>query len=143
MTKEKRKIYNKEWRAKHPNYYKIRDNAHKDEKKGYYGENKERYKKGFHLYGLNHTKEQRARNLKKYGLTDEDYNNMFTAQGGKCLICGKHQSELKKALSVDHCHSTGNIRGLLCNNCNVGIGFLLHSPDIIESALNYIKNSQN
>ncbi|MCH8329663.1 MAG: hypothetical protein IIB81_04705, partial [Nanoarchaeota archaeon] len=61
---------------------------------------------------------QRAYNLKQYGLTIEDYNNMFIEQGGCCGICGTHQSKLKLRLAVDHDQKTGKVRGLLCNNCN-------------------------
>jgi predicted Zn-dependent protease len=44
---------------------------------------------------------------------------------------------------VDHCHKTGQVRGILCNICNLGIGLLNDSVEIIESALNYLKNSGN
>jgi len=57
-----------------------------------------------------------------HGITLEDYNKMFKKQGGKCLICGKHQSELKRPLGVDHDHETKKIRGLLCGQCNFGLG---------------------
>ncbi|MDP1614799.1 MAG: endonuclease VII domain-containing protein [Methylococcales bacterium] len=58
----------------------------------------------------------------KYGLSIADYDKMKEQQGGYCAICGKHQTELKRHLAVDHNHTTGKIRGLLCDKCNIGIG---------------------
>lgn len=81
----------------------------------------------------------RNANLKrKYGITLEEYNEMFDKQGGLCMICERHQSELGATMHVDHCHTSGKVRGLLCNNCNIGIGALQDSPRVLESALYYI-----
>ena len=60
-----------------------------------------------------------AYRLKKYGLSVEDYNNIFLSQFGKCAICGIHQSELNLKLQVDHNHKTEKPRGLLCTKCNI------------------------
>lgn len=59
---------------------------------------------------------------RKYNLTLAGYDKLYQKQKGRCDICGKHQSELKKALDVDHNHTTGKVRGLLCTNCNYGLG---------------------
>lgn len=63
------------------------------------------------------------RQLKRV-FTPEQYDRMFFEQKGKCAICGTHQSKLKKSLSVDHNHTTGEIRGLLCSRCNFLVGYL-------------------
>lgn len=72
-----------------------------------------------------------------YGLTVEDYDLLFAAQDGKCAICGGVR---KQKLSVDHCHKTLAIRGLLCRLCN---GRLLtaarDSPDILRRAADYLE----
>lgn len=61
----------------------------------------------------------RAHHLKKtYGITLEQYNKMLEDQDFSCAVCGKHQDDEKKRLSVDHNHVTGEIRGLLCTMCN-------------------------
>jgi hypothetical protein len=78
----------------------------------------------------------------KFGLSLEQYNEMFTAQGGKCKICGTHQLELKRRLAVDHDHNTGKIRGLLCQHCNLVIGLALDSTTTLESAIEYLKSSR-
>lgn len=81
---------------------------------------------------------------KKLGnlITKEDYNLMYHLQDGKCKICSRHQSKLKKSLSIDHCHKTGKIRGLLCHNCNAAIGLLKEDINAIESAIIYLKLSR-
>jgi hypothetical protein len=74
-------------------------------------------------YRINHPQYTMERYLKLYyGITLIQYNEIFNSQNGCCKICGTHQSELKKALFVDHDHKTGKIRGLLCHQCNIGIG---------------------
>lgn len=85
---------------------------------------------------------QQTRNAdfkKKYGITIEDYNKMFDLQKGKCAICGSHQDNLKFVLCVDHDHTTGKVRGLLCHNCNAGIGNLKDNIDLLSKAIEYLK----
>jgi hypothetical protein len=73
-----------------------------------------------------------------FGITLNDYQSMFNRQNGQCAICGKYQSELKKALHVDHDHKTDKIRGLLCYNCNRGIGHLQDNITILNNAISYL-----
>ncbi len=73
-----------------------------------------------------------------FNITLEQYNQLFAQQDGKCAICQKHQIEFKKALSVDHSVDTNEIRGLLCTNCNLGIGNLLESVESLERAIDYL-----
>ena len=83
---------------------------------------------------------RKAENLKKrYGITLDDYNKMFDSQQGKCAICFTHQTELKVALAVDHRHSDGKVRELLCDGCNRGIGLLREDPVILQSAIRYLE----
>lgn len=76
---------------------------------------------------------------RKYGLTIENYNRMYTEQNGRCKICRKHYDKL----FVDHDHSTGKIRNLLCNTCNSGLGLFQEDPIILASAIQYLAESQN
>jgi hypothetical protein len=62
--------------------------------------------------------------LRTFGITLDQYNRQLTEQNGKCIICGKTPEENGKRLAVDHNHTTGINRDLLCNNCNVTIGFI-------------------
>ena len=81
-----------------------------------------------------------VRNLrKKFNLSKDEYNKMLADQGGGCSICKATKSLSGKALAVDHCHTTGKVRSLLCNECNTAIGLLKENTEIITSALEYIK----
>jgi len=75
---------------------------------------------------------------RKYNISVEDYDNLYNSQSGRCAICGKHQAELNKRLSVDHNHDTGDIRGLLCLSCNVAIGLFGDNIQIVEEVLAYL-----
>jgi len=71
-----------------------------------------------------------------YKITEEERQALLNFQNESCAICKE-----KSILVVDHNHITGKIRGLLCNNCNIGIGMLKDSPEIIKAASQYlIKN---
>ena len=88
----------------------------------------------------------------KYGIGKEDYDLMLLEQGGTCKICNKEGHVRKKGsrkgkagtpipLSVDHNHETGQIRGLLCLNCNTGIGHFKDSIVLIRKALEYLEET--
>jgi hypothetical protein len=76
-----------------------------------------------------------------------DYDSMLVKQEGKCAICGTSNpvgegnttKRLTFAFAVDHCHATGKVRGLLCNPCNRGIGFLKDDVDLLAKAIKYLK----
>lgn len=91
----------------------------------------------------NQENRQRRRNthLKRtYGIDLNDYNRMFQIQGGHCSICKKHQSDLPKALVVDHNHETGKVRGLLCDFCNRRVLSILENfPEYLENANKYLE----
>lgn len=79
---------------------------------------------------------------RKYGLTPEAWKSLLERQDGVCAICKRPESSPnKKNLSVDHCHTTGKIRGLLCNTCNRGIGLLKDSTALLSAAIEYLKRS--
>ena len=80
----------------------------------------------------------RKSNLKRlYGLTIEDYDGMLIAQNGVCAICKEGPSEFR--LAVDHNHETGAIRGLLCNSCNVRLGWFERHNNAVQ---NYLMGKQ-
>lgn len=67
------------------------------------------------------------------------YQQMFKKQRGRCAICRKPEtSQRYKTLTVDHCHSTGKIRGLLCSNCNRGLGLFREKVRVLRRAANYL-----
>lgn len=78
--------------------------------------------------------------VRSYGITIEDYEEMLDGQHFRCAICGKHASdESDRDLSVDHCHKTGKIRGLLCQVCNCGLGWVGDDPSVLLRAVAYLQ----
>lgn len=86
-------------------------------------------------------KDRRLRRL--YGISLEEYDCLRNKQDGKCAICGSKGTETKSgtryALAVDHCHITGSVRGLLCQDCNSGLGSLKDDVALLERAILYLK----
>lgn len=74
-----------------------------------------------------------------YGITLEEYHRLYEKQEGKCKIC----NEKFNILVIDHDHNTEKVRGLLCNNCNLGIGNLMHNLKILESAIKYLRDIED
>lgn len=83
--------------------------------------------------------ERKSKFKKQYGITIEQYQEMLTAQGGGCAICGtKTPSNRTKYFAVDHCHTTGKVRGLLCTKCNRGLGLFNDRTDLLKLATTYL-----
>lgn len=88
---------------------------------------------------------QKARALRdSFDLSLSEYDKMLKSQGGVCAICNEPETHMRngktKALAVDHDHKTGKIRGLLCSDCNTGIGKLKDDPSVLRSAIRYLEN---
>lgn len=92
---------------------------------------------------------QRVRNIARYGLTVEQFDEMVAAQGGVCAICGQAPVAVKgiapalrpardPVLHIDHDHETGRVRGLLCTRCNSGIGFFGDNAKLLRVAVKYL-----
>ena len=74
----------------------------------------------------------------KYNISLEDYNKMLINQNNKCDICKIEFNNLV----VDHCHTTGKVRGLLCNGCNSGIGFFKENKVTILNSIEYLNKHE-
>lgn len=79
--------------------------------------------------------------LRKFNITEEQYTQMLLLQNNKCKICQVDASQLERRLAVDHCHVHGNIRGLLCRDCNVALGLFKDSKEVISKATQYLVES--
>lgn len=73
-----------------------------------------------------------------YGITKEGFENLINKQGGRCAIC---QRPFDKTPHIDHDHETGRIRGLLCSNCNTGLGKFREDPELMERGATYLRAS--
>ena len=97
--------------------------------------NPEKCKESHRRYHRKRRVEDRAYQLKKrYNLSVDDYNKMLEKQNGKCFICNKIIK-----LYIDHNHKTGNVRGLLCQRCNTGLGQFDDNPLLLLNAIRYLE----
>lgn len=86
-------------------------------------------------------KEYRASNLKRKGVTEQQYGALLTAQGGACAICRRTKPRSdQKNFAIDHCHATGVVRGLLCSRCNMALGLLDDSQEMLSRSAAYLTN---
>jgi len=132
-------IHNIEWKNKN------RDLCNKYRRKSYFKniltakkyrqKNKDRiknYMKDYRKKNVNHFQNNFRKH--KYGLSENEFNEMLLNQGGMCAICGFN----KNFPAVDHNHVTGRVRGLLCGACNKGIGHLKEDVLVMEKAIKYL-----
>ena len=84
---------------------------------------------------------KRAADLRKtFGISLDEYDKMLEKQNGVCAICrGPHKGR-GSFFHVDHCHSNGTVRGLLCSHCNVGLGYFSDNISNLENAILYLRN---
>jgi hypothetical protein len=80
-----------------------------------------------------------SRRRLKLGVSDAQYNQMVGVQCGNCAICGLPENARNRRLNVDHDHQTGQVRGLLCSNCNTALGLFKDSPVTLKNALHYLR----
>jgi hypothetical protein len=107
----------KDWRKN--NREKARDQARKHQK----------------TYNTNHP----GRRLKhKYNLTLEEYEQLMEKHNRRCAICGKEDRGIR--LCIDHDHKTGEIRGLLCRKCNLGLGYFMDNAEALTNAIKYLQS---
>lgn len=129
-NKEDKNKASKRWRLNNLEKYRQAQNnwsaKNRDKKrkssKDWAGRNREKVKNYYLLY--------------EYGITLETFNILFKKQNGVCAICKKE--ELGKSLAVDHSHNSGEIRGLLCQDCNRGLGMFKDNIELLKKAIDYL-----
>jgi hypothetical protein len=75
-----------------------------------------------------------------YGITLEQYQELLISQNNGCAICGRTEEPDGRRLAIDHDHQTGDVRGVLCNNCNNGLGSFSDNIEQMLKAIDYLKN---
>ena len=81
----------------------------------------------------------KARLKRKYNLSIDEYKTLIESQNNSCKVCGTHaKNNLKGKLYIDHCHTTGKVRGLLCMKCNSALGLLNDDKVLIQNLLDYL-----
>jgi nitrate/TMAO reductase-like tetraheme cytochrome c subunit len=97
----------------------------------------------FKVYKRKYNKTSRAKALhvaRTYGMSMDDYREIVRRQGGVCAICREYPltDVPSQVTHIDHCHETGKVRGVLCTNCNRGLGLLGESSIRLQQALDYL-----
>lgn len=88
-------------------------------------------------YSTDRVSIRRRNHLKrKYGMTEEDWDEMFDSQGKRCACCGIPRATM---WVVDHCHDTGKVRGILCHHCNSGLGQFGDDIARLQLAVKYLR----
>lgn len=102
--------------------------AHREEVRKWQRENPEKVKRAYHL--------------REYGLSLVEFSNLFEAQDGKCAICEYSDTSNPRMFPViDHCHTNKHVRGILCANCNHGIGNFKDNPKLLRKAAKYLEDN--
>ncbi len=106
----------------------------------WYAKNTERVRITGRAYRQKHKQKLQSFDRKrKYGVSDAEFKALLESQGGLCAICRRGRGT--REFSVDHDHSTGLVRGLLCDPCNHGLGSFRDDPAILASAISYLGRS--
>lgn len=151
VCKSCKKTYDREYVLKNYNKKKLQcleyNKTHKEEKKRYdidYRKNNSEKRANWKLErkvsGKSYLEARKSFIKRKYKITLEEYEELLSKQNNKCLICGNESSRHKNSiLYIDHCHTSGKIRGLLCHHCNCGLGNFMDNTFLLEKAIEYLK----
>lgn len=121
---------NKKYNAEHPE-------ALAKSKEKYKNNNKEKIKEDARIYRKNNKDKVYYTFIKqKYGLTESSYKSISDSQNNCCKICGERFKDSRP--HIDHCHKTGEVRGILCKDCNLGLGRFKDNPDLLLLACDYL-----
>lgn len=127
--KVRMRAYRKAWRERNPEYhsekYLANKPAHQERNRRRYQENRDAIIARTRAYKV----------LRDYGLTMDEVDALKASQGGQCAICGEG-----KKFAIDHDHGTGVVRGILCDDCNVGLGRFKDDPRRLMNAIAYLAN---
>lgn len=121
------------------NSKRSRSPEYKEKRKAHYFKNRDEIQKRNKAWRESNKLKLKNRNLlNTYGISLDDLERMKSDQGGRCKICNSKP----EMLVVDHCHTSGKVRGLLCNNCNFLLGNAKDNQDTLISAIQYLKGSK-
>ena len=136
-TAEQQRQYRREQYLKHKD-------KEKETRRKYLIKNREKVLEKQRKYNKENPLKRKNSILKyEYGITLDQYNEMFKAQEGKCAICQRHQNELTRTLCVDHDHKTNKVRALLCLTCNTDVSVVENRLEEMTKYLNKHRKDVN
>ena len=121
----------KEWYASNPDYRKEKARVWRTENPDYVRDYRKTNRRRIYM----------VESARKYGITTEQFDEMFDRQGGCCGTCQKSFDWTDKQTKphIDHCHLTGKVRGLLCNKCNTVLGLVEDNAEVLSNLIEYLK----
>ena len=146
LTDEEKRIKRQKYYAEYYPKNKHRKKEYLERNKDYIRERSKKYRETSPVYAAHQKRRCSMNERLKYtfGITESDYYKMLNNQNGVCAICKNPETKIIKdkvqRLSVDHCHTSGKIRGLLCDKCNHGLGMFRDNTEYMLSAIQYLNN---
>lgn len=143
-TTEENKQYMAEYYKSNPDKFKVRDNDERNRlRRKHYksnSEHREKCKLLANKYAKENPHKRIERVIKSYGITLSQFNIILTEQNNRCKICGKEfDRNRRKSMAIDHCHTTNKVKGILCTNCNCGIGHFKDNIESLQKAILYLR----
>ena len=117
-------------------YYQENRDAVRKKQKSYNELNKDKSQKRSTQWRLNNPEKVKENRLKIYGISLNDKETLFKNQKGCCAICN---NKIAGQINIDHCHTTGKVREILCSPCNFLLGNCKDNPSILQKAIEYLK----
>ncbi len=130
-------VFREKTKKRNAEYQRDRE-AHCAYRAEYYRKNQDSIKRKTRAYGKANALRLR---LAEKGATLEQYHALVARQGGRCGVCGGPPGRGRSTYNIDHDHKTGQLRGLLCHNCNVGLGHFKDNPELLHRAAEYLHQS--
>ena len=142
-TKELQAAYMKEWRAENREKVQADFQQWKEANADKRGSYMRDYLAEYSARPERQQADWERRLHRNYRMTSEQFNELWKSQCGRCAICAvpmEPRGKSVNSVAVDHNHSTGQVRALLCTQCNRGIGCLKDSPEVLEAAARYLRS---
>lgn len=116
----------------------------KPKRQTYYQNHKKDYKERTRKWAKNNREKRKDLKMKyRYRVSETEYSDLFKLQNGVCKICKEFKLPKNKTrLVLDHCHTTGKVRGLLCDKCNKALGFFEDKINLLDEAIKYLNESR-
>lgn len=122
------------------NYYANRE-ARLAQKKAAYAADPAKHAESNRRWRERNPDKVRALDIKRYRITPDEYDALLASQAGVCAVCGGLPGGRRKNLDVDHDHDTGQVRGLLCNRCNLVLGKVQDDSELLNLLAEYVRSA--
>lgn len=136
-------VANREKKRERNRQYSIQNKWSISAKKAeYHAANRDvRLAKSKEYYASNVDKFRTYGRSRRYGLDQSEFDAIFSRQNGRCAVCGVSLEPNGRHTHIDHCHTSGKVRGILCHHCNAALGYAKDNPETLRRAAKYIEDA--